>query len=166
MRRKFMALVVLTLVLVAFALPAAVSAHPHGPYDKVLTGTSGNDSISGTDGRDKISGLAGNDKLVGGPGRDLLLGGPGRDVLSGGNLHDELRGSVGNDKLLGGNGNDKLVGGPGRDNLFGGPGNDVLRASGDGFRDLVDCGKGTSDRAFVDARDIVTGCERITVVGQ
>jgi Ca2+-binding RTX toxin-like protein len=73
---------------------------------------------------------------------------------------------VGNDKLTGGRGGDVLFGGAGSDRLFGGPGNDVLRASGDGRRDYVDCGGGTADRAIVDARDIVTGCETITVVGQ
>ena len=86
--------------------------------------------------------------------------------MTGGNLHDELRGGVGEDKLTGGSGNDVLLGRRGKDRLFGGPGDDVLRASGDGSRDLVDCGGGTSDRAVVNARDLVTGCEIVKVVGQ
>jgi len=166
MRRVCLTAAITALALGVMVAPVSVSAHPHGAYDEVIVGTSGNDKLNGTEGRDKISGLAGADKLSGGKGRDLLRGGSGPDNLRGGNLHDELTGGEGNDKLSGGLGNDVLFGGPGKDRLLGGPGNDVLRASGDGRRDFVDCGKGTADRAVVDARDVVTGCETITVVGQ
>lgn len=166
MRRLIPTAVLTALIAAVLVMPAAVSAHPHGAYDKVTIGTSGNDVLKGVDGRDRMDGLAGSDKISGGKGRDLLRGGSGADTLGGGNFHDELRGGVGNDKLSGGSGNDLMFGGPGKDRLLGGPGNDILRANGDGNRDFVDCGKGTSDRAFVDARDVVTRCETVTVVGQ
>jgi len=51
-----------------------------------------------------------------------------------------------------------LSGGPGRDVLRGGPGRDLIRPK-DGRRDVVKCGKGR-DRAIVDRRDDVGGCER------
>jgi len=117
MRRVCVAAAITALVLGVMVAPVSVSAHPHGAYDEVIVGTSGNDNLNGTEGRDKISGLAGSDKLFGGKGRDLLRGGSGADSLRGGNLHDELRGGVGNDKLTGGRGGDVLFGGAGSDRL-------------------------------------------------
>ena len=81
-------------------------------------------------------GLGGNDTLLGGAGDDCLVGGPGNDVLTGG---------------------------PGSDVLLGGRGSDTIYAA-DGERDLIDRGRG-SDRAIVDAFDIVKNCEVRQVVG-
>jgi len=62
--------------------------------------------------------------------------------------------------LLGGNGADMIRGHTGFDDVSGGPGADVVRVD-DGRRDLVNCGPG-QDRADVDRRDDVTGCEKET----
>jgi Ca2+-binding RTX toxin-like protein len=160
-------LAVVAVFAASLMVPAAVAAvQPSVDWDQVLKGNSGNNTIRGDSGRDKILGLGGNDTLNGLAGRDRLQGGPGNDTLGGGNGRDKLFGGQGRDRLNGGAGNDLLVGAGGRDRLFGGPGNDTLRADGDNRRDFVDCGVGTNDRAFVDARDVVTRCETVTVTGQ
>jgi Ca2+-binding RTX toxin-like protein len=64
----------------------------------------------------------------------------------------------GNDVVLGYAGADKIRGGNDNDQQYGGRGNDVIYSEG-GFRDLVNCGKGT-DTAYVDSKDRVVGCER------
>ena len=97
-----------------------------------------------------FSGGAGNDRIAGTPGADVVYGRGGNDSLSGGR---------GNDVLLGGPGADLLDGGAGLDRLYGGSGNDILKAR-DGQRDVVDCGPGR-DRAYIDRRDRVSGCETI-----
>ena len=62
---------------------------------------------------------------------------------------DVVQGLAGPDKIRGGNDNDKQ---------YGGRGNDVIYTEG-GFRDLVNCDKGT-DTAYVDSKDRVVGCEK------
>ena len=92
--------------------------------------------------------------MNGRPGTDCLLGGAGADTL---------RGEDGNDRLTGGSGADTLTGGPGVNAYRAGSGNDVVD-SVNGRAELVDCGPG-QDRARVDKRDRVSGCERVTSVG-
>jgi dienelactone hydrolase len=94
----------------------------------------------GTRKRDKLRGTAVGDSLRGRGGRDVLRGKRGRDCLSGGR------------------GGDRLKGGPDADRLRGGRGRDQVDAK-DGDRDAVRCGPG-DDRAKVDRRDMVRGCER------
>ncbi|MCP1445554.1 parallel beta-helix repeat protein [Pseudomonas sp. GGS8] len=53
-------------------------------FNRVLTGTSGSDSLLGSDSADTLLGLAGNDSLNGGLGDDKLDGGAGMDTLTGG----------------------------------------------------------------------------------
>ncbi|TWC12692.1 MULTISPECIES: putative Ig domain-containing protein [unclassified Pseudomonas] len=53
-------------------------------FNRVITGTSGNDSLAGSDSADTLLGLAGNDSLSGGAGDDKLDGGAGMDTLTGG----------------------------------------------------------------------------------
>ncbi|EJM17019.1 parallel beta-helix repeat (two copies) [Pseudomonas sp. GM18] len=53
-------------------------------FNRVLTGTSGSDSLLGSDSADTLLGLAGNDSLSGGAGDDRLDGGAGMDTLTGG----------------------------------------------------------------------------------
>ena len=79
---------------------------------------------------------------VGSNGRDRLIGGPGRDRLAG---------KFGDDKIVGGKG--------GPDCLLGGQGHDRIR-SVNGRSDVVKCGPGR-DRATVESKDRVRGCERI-----
>ena len=86
---------------------------------------------------------------------------PGNDRLFGGDGNDKLFGDGGNDSLDGGNGNDLLNGGRGTDAYSGGPGNDTIN-SADGVKETVNCGKGTGDKATVDKKDTVKGCEQVT----
>jgi len=81
-------------------------------------------------------------QVVGSNGRDRLIGGPGRDRLAG---------KFGDDKIVGGKG--------GPDCLLGGQGHDRIR-SVNGRSDVVKCGPGR-DRATVESKDRVRGCERI-----
>lgn len=56
----------------------------HFVFNRVVTGTSGSDSLLGSDSADTLLGLAGNDSLSGGAGDDKLDGGAGMDTLTGG----------------------------------------------------------------------------------
>jgi len=102
-------------------------------------------------------------RIVGTSRGDYLAGGAFDDVMLGLGGNDTLLGGAGDDYLAGGPGNDVLTGGPGSDVLLGGRGSDTIYAA-DGERDLIDCGRG-SDRAIVDAFDIVKHCEVRQVVG-
>jgi hypothetical protein len=115
-----------------------------------LRGTAAGDRLNGSTAGDRLTGLAGNDILRGLAGPDCLDGGRGNDTLVGG---------TGNDVLAGGAGNDKLTGNTGRDRFSGGSGKDTVNAR-DGARDKVNCGAG-KDRATVDKKDRVRGCERV-----
>jgi Ca2+-binding RTX toxin-like protein len=112
--------------------PAPGSAPTGTPRADLLVGTAEDDVIFGRGGPDRIFGNGGQDRLDGGPGADRVSGGPGAD---------------------------RLRGGAGRDRLNGGPGPDLIFARGGGA-DIVNCGGGR-DRAQVDERDRVSGCERV-----
>jgi Tol biopolymer transport system component len=122
-----------------------------GNCANVQNGTNGADILTGTFAGDRLRGLRGNDRLNGEAGNDCLEGGAGNDRLNGG---------AGNDRLLGGRGKDTLTGGPGRNTYLAGASNDTVRAR-NGRREVINCGKGR-DRAIVDRRDRVRGCERVT----
>jgi hypothetical protein len=142
----------------------------------VICGLLGNDTINGRGGNDTLFGDAcglkakaafgalaaagGNDKLSGDDGNDTLFGGPGNDLLKGGKGNDKLFGGRGNDTLDGGPGNDTLNGGKGRNKYKGGAGNDTIGAK-NGTKETVDCGAGKKDKATVDKKDIVKGCEAV-----
>lgn len=140
-----------------------------------LDGSAAADLICGLAGNDIINGLGGDDTLYGDAcndvaklhaaqtvkdGNDKLTGGDGNDKLYGAGGNDNLRGNAGNDKLYGGGGNDALDGGKGRNSYSGGAGNDVIKAR-NGKRETVSCGRGKRDRATVDRKDRVKGCERV-----
>ena len=72
---------------------------------------------------------------------------------------DCLEGGDGPDALDGGDGNDKLDGGRGKDGFKAGNGRDFADAV-DGVKETVDCGAGV-DRAEVDKKDVVKGCESV-----
>lgn len=101
--------------------------------------------------------------LVGKRGPDRLVGSDEGDDLRGHGGRDRLRGRGGRDCLRGGTGADRLNGGAQSDRLAGGPGGDYLNAR-DGDRDRVRCGPG-SDRARVDRKDRIRGCETVKVAG-
>jgi Ca2+-binding RTX toxin-like protein len=85
------------------------------PRDKLIDGTSKDDTILGRKDGSTINGLGGNDHLV---------GFKAVDVLNGGNGNDRLSADIGNDSLNGGNDSDVLTGGLGKDILRGGAGAD------------------------------------------
>jgi dienelactone hydrolase len=98
-------------------------------------------------------------ELVGKRGKDRLVGGSEGDTLRGRGGRDFLRGRGGRDCLAGGRGGDRLDGGRGGDDLSGGAGRDRIDAR-DREADSVRCGRGR-DRAKVDRRDRVRGCEKV-----
>jgi predicted acyl esterase len=104
----------------------------------------------GTKENDKLEGTAGGDRIRAGRGNDRVRGLDGDDCVKGGGGDDRLKGNRGDDVVSGGSGGDRLGGGAGRDKL---------RARGGG-RDIVRCGKG-KDKAVVDPRDDVRGCEKV-----
>jgi Ca2+-binding RTX toxin-like protein len=138
-------------------------------------GTSGPDELQGTASDDSpVAGLGGNDTVYGGRGADKLFGddGPprnddGNDQVYGGPGADTLTENGGSDLLVGGDGNDiiwalgdKLASNPGEDTVKGGKGNDFIN-SVDGYKDTVDCGRGTDDVTFDKNLDKVAGnCEK------
>jgi Ca2+-binding RTX toxin-like protein len=147
----------LALAAVLVIIPAASA--------KVVTGTSGDDTLTGTGTRDFIYGRAGNDSLAGLAGSDFLFGGAGNDSLSGDDGRDFGFGGAGDDSLDGGNGPDLLYAGFGTDTLEGGAGNDQLYASADdGKVDVVDCGPGDDDRASIRTGDMAIDCEHVRSV--
>lgn len=120
---------------------AAVSLAGNGGGGGQQGGPCANREV-GSAASDRLNGTRGGDRLVGRRGRDRLFGFAGADCL---------RGNGGRDQLHGGKGLDKLFGGIDQDRLF----------ARDGARDLVNCGRGRHDVAFVDRRDRVVGCERV-----
>ena len=135
--------------------------------DKLLTGTSGNDTIYGLDGNDRIITDDGDDIVDAGDGDDevngyqgvgsayifypatgikKIHGGNGNDFIVGGSSNDELFGDAGIDVLYGRNGNDILDGGEGADYMDGGSGNDIYYVSD--IYDLIDDTSG-NDTAYV-----------------
>jgi Ca2+-binding RTX toxin-like protein len=110
----------------------------------------------------------------------VVQAGGGDDTITGSDYADALDGGPGNDHISGGFGDDAITGGSGADDIGGdrsaacfygpifggctiGSGNDTIYAQ-DGERDAVDCGPG-ADTAFVDAVDVVAGCEVVTAAG-
>jgi RTX calcium-binding nonapeptide repeat (4 copies) len=116
-----------------------------------LVGTNGPDTLRGGGTGEVILGFGGRDRIEAGGGHDCLLGDDGNDVL---------RGQLGNDRLTGGAGADVLVGGPGINAYDAGSGADFVDAR-NAKTELVRCGSGR-DRARVDRRDRVQGCERVS----
>jgi Ca2+-binding RTX toxin-like protein len=145
-----------------------------GPGADVLHGGAGADTISGGRGKDTV--VYGNQfsfeepavvfVTLNGRGPDGALGERDRilaDVegVTGGSAGDELVGGRGPNTIAGEAGDDDIDGGGGRDVLDGGRGDDRVRAR-DGRRDVVGCGGGNGDRAFVDQFDDVgVECEVI-----
>ncbi|UUY05701.1 hypothetical protein LRS13_09325 [Svornostia abyssi] len=106
-------------------------------------------------------------------GSTKMVGNGGNDKLTSFDHADEVDGGAGDDQLAGGYGDDTVTGGPGRDQIHGDApssacnyiqcrlpfGNDTIYAQ-DGEVDSIDCGIG-NDTAYVDANDVVSGCENV-----
>src|SRR5215204_6251872 len=110
-----------------------------------------------------IDGTSGPDDLVGTDKADVIHGSGGEDYVSGLAAADVLYAGAGNDTVVGREGNDRIYGNAGTDMLFGNQGNDAIYA-GDRVRDVVKCGRGKSDTAYVDKEDWVKeNCENVFV---
>jgi Tol biopolymer transport system component len=154
------------------------------PLRDIIAALAGDDEVSGRGGEDRLLGGPGDDTLLGGDLADRVEGGYGADLLIGGSFPqdpftqvddrllggpgpDDLSGGPGRDVLSGDVGNDVLRGGADEDVLLGGPGNDRIFASGDNpenglpLKEVVDCGAGRRDIAFVDRSDRVRRCETV-----
>jgi hypothetical protein len=121
----------------------------------------GSGVIAGGPGEDDIRAVSGLGGVTfrGGAGDDVVVGRSRADVLAGGRGPDLVVGGHGADDVSGGGGRDQLAGGFGADAIAAGAGDDLIRAA-DGDRDRIRCGPG-ADRAFVDRRDRLVGCERV-----
>jgi len=122
---------VILLTLVCFGLVVA-TAQPSAPSGCTWTGTPQRDVKTGTKGPNVLCAKQGNDFTHGAAGNDEIRAGAGRDVAVGGGGRDIVRGGAGRDRLF-------AVDDRGGDRVAGGPGN---------------------DQCFVDAGDVVSGCER------
>jgi len=111
---------------------------------------------------DTIDGTSGPDDLVGTDTDDVIHRSGGKDYISGLAAPDVLYAGAGNDTVVGRDGNDRIYGNTGSDMLFGEEGNDTINSAGDQTMDVVKCGQGDADRAYVDKIDRVKdNCESV-----
>ena len=86
----------------------------------------------------------------------------GNDYLSGLAGPDVLYAGAGDDTVVGRDGNDRIYGNAGSDTLYGNHSNDTINSAGDGAKDVVKCGLGKNDTAYVDEEDWVKeNCEAV-----
>ena len=111
---------------------------------------------------DTIDGTTGPDDLVGTDKDDVIHASGGADYVSGLAAADLLYAGAGNDTVVGRDGNDRIYGNAGSDTLYGNHENDTINSAGDGVRDVVKCGIGKDDTAYVDKIDWVNkNCENV-----
>jgi Ca2+-binding RTX toxin-like protein len=111
---------------------------------------------------DTIDGTSGPEDLVGTDKADVIHASGGADYVSGLAASDLLYAGAGNDTVVGREGNDRIYGNIGSDILYGNHGNDTLDSAGDQERDVVKCGFGEADTAYVDKIDRVKeNCENV-----
>jgi Ca2+-binding RTX toxin-like protein len=111
---------------------------------------------------DTIDGTSGPDDLVGTDQGDVIHASGGADYVSGLAAPDVLYAGAGNDTVVGRDGNDSIYGNAGSDVLFGNESNDTIYSDGDRVRDVVKCGIGKNDTAYVDKIDRVKdNCENV-----
>jgi Ca2+-binding RTX toxin-like protein len=118
--------------------------------------------LSGVALADTIDGTSGSDDLVGTDKDDVIHGSGGADYVSGLAAADVLYAGAGNDTVVGRDGNDRIYGNSGSDTLLGNDHNDPIDSAGDQTRDVVKCGFGDNDTAYVDKIDSVKkNCENV-----
>jgi Ca2+-binding RTX toxin-like protein len=111
---------------------------------------------------DTIDGTSGSDDLVGTDQEDVIHASGGADYVSGLAAADVLYAGAGNDTVVGRAGNDRIYGNSGSDTLFGNESNDTIYSFGDQTSDVVKCGIGKNDTAYVDKIDWVKkNCENV-----
>ena len=109
-----------------------------------------------------IDGTPRPDDLIGTANEDVIHGGGGKDYISGLVAADLLYAGAGNDTVVGREDSDRIYGNTGSDMLFGNEGNDTIDSAGDGVRDVVKCGPGDADTAYVEEIDSVNpSCETV-----
>ena len=93
----------------------------------------------------------------------LLLGGVAlADTIDGTSGPDDLVGTDNDDVIHASGGADYVSGLAGPDLVYAGAGNDTISSAGDGVRDVVKCGIGKNDTAYVDKIDWVKkNCENV-----
>jgi serralysin len=174
---KFMVMGALMLVLAAGVAVADPVNCTGGP----CTGTTGEDTLYGTQDSDEMHALEGDDTVYGYGGQDDLeadnISNPsegGNDKLYGGDDVDILRTYSGRDLLAGGGATDLIeatsewweLTNPTRepsapavvDTFKGGGGADTIRAT-DGFKDVINCGKGKDTVEYDVGLDKIRYCE-------
>ena len=118
--------------------------------------------LSGVALADTIEGTSGPDDLIGTDSDDVIRASGGADYVSGLAAPDLLYAGAGNDTVVGRDGNDDIYGNTGSDTLYGNHNNDTINSSGDRTKDVVKCGLGKNDTAFVDEVDWVDeNCENV-----
>ena len=111
---------------------------------------------------DTIDGTSGPDDLIGTDKDDVIHASGGADYVSGLAAPDLLYAGAGNDTVVGRDGNDRIYGNAGADVLHGNQSNDTINSAGDQTKDVVKCGQGASDTAYVDKVDWVKkNCENV-----
>jgi Ca2+-binding RTX toxin-like protein len=111
---------------------------------------------------DTINGTSGPDDLIGTDKDDVIHGSGGKDYISGLAAGDLIYAGAGNDTVVGRDGNDRIYGNAGYDLLFGNESNDTITSAGDEGKDVVKCGRGKDDTAYVDEMDrIKENCENV-----
>jgi Ca2+-binding RTX toxin-like protein len=114
---------------------------------------------------DTIDGTSEADDLVGTENDDVIHASGGADYVSGLAAPDLLYAGAGNDTVVGREGNDRIYGNAGSDVLFGNQSNDTINSAGDQTKDVVKCGIGKNDTAYVDKIDWVKkNCENVYVL--
>jgi Ca2+-binding RTX toxin-like protein len=111
---------------------------------------------------DTIDGTSGPDDLVGTDKDDVIHASGGADYVSGLAAPDLLYAGAGDDTVVGRDGNDRIYGNTGSDVLYGNHNNDTINSDGDQEKDVVKCGLGKDDTAYVDEIDWVKdNCENV-----
>jgi Ca2+-binding RTX toxin-like protein len=111
---------------------------------------------------DTIDGTSEADDLVGTDQGDVIHASGGADYVSGLAAPDLLYAGAGNDTVVGRDGNDRIYGNTGSDVLYGNHSNDTINSAGDQEKDVVKCGLGKDDTAYVDKIDWVKeNCENV-----
>ena len=122
-------------------------------------------------------GILGDAEIEPGPGDDFVetrsspiqsYAGLGADTILGSKFSDSIDGEEGADLIRSLGGEDSIDGDEGRNELFAGPGDDYLFAR-NGVSDVISCGPGQNEEAFVDAWPLdrgAVGCERVARHGR
>lgn len=111
---------------------------PFNPFDVVIRGGNGDDTIQGGTLPERIFGDAGNDTLSGQGDRDIIHGGDGDDTITGGAGKDRLFGDAGDDLFRNNETADERALGSGKDLVVGGPGRDTADADAGDVRRLLE----------------------------